>query len=426
MTSGWLRIPPRTSSSSWLASVALLLLGGAPAIGGQASPPPFTLGGEIRVRGEYDRRSAGVPADAALLLRTRLGVLASIDSSARAFIQLSDSRAFGEETNTLTDASANQFDLHQGYLDAMLSRGLRLRIGRQELAFADERLIGAVDWSNVSRAFDGVRGTWTRTAWTLDGFAAVLTAHDALLATGLDPRRNAGAGADGALVGAWFTSGPADVFLIGDGNIREGTRLVRSRYTAGTYLRHQVGRWKATGMLAWQGGRQDIDSGPHQTITAYLASAAVSYAWPSKTPGVLTAQADYLSGDASLADAQYSAFNTLYATNHAFYGSMDLFLKFPEDLGGLGLVDLVARLSLRPERWVVRADLHQFLLARVPSTGERAIGQELDLSAGRGVGKLGLQFGYNLFNPAVAAILPAVGLGSEVLHWAYLQLTGRF
>jgi hypothetical protein len=70
--------------------------------------------------------------------------------------------------------------------------------------------------------------------------------------------------------------------------------------------------------------------------------------------------------------------------------------------------------------------LHQFLLARVPSTGERAIGQELDLSAGRGVGKLGLQFGYNLFNPAVAAILPAVGLGSEVLHWAYLQLTGRF
>jgi Alginate export len=415
----------RRRPRAWVgvALVALAASGGA----AQTLPGSLTLSGELRVRGEFDRRTAGVAPDAAALLRSRVGLLATLDSATgtRVFVQFSDSRAFGQESNTLTDASANQFDLHQGYLEGAAGRSLRLRAGRQELAFADERLIGAVDWANVSRAFDGVRATWRRAAWTVDGFAAVLAAHDALLATGLDPRRNVGTGADGALVGAWVSGGAVDLFALGEGNTRDGARLVRGRYTVGGYLRRRLARWRVTGMGAFQGGRQLPDGGSRQDIAAYLASVAVSYDWTGRAAGALTAQADYLSGDRTPADARYTAFNTLYGTNHAFYGSMDLFLK-PEDTGLLGLIDLMGRLSLARARWLLRADAHRFELAQRAPGGARAVGQELDLLAARRTAQFGLQAGYSVFAPAAAARQPAVGLGSEVLHWAYLQVTGRF
>ena len=402
------------------------MLGATPAVYAQADPTQLKLSGEVRVRAEYDRRTSGTAADAATLLRTRLGVLATLDSSTRAFIQLSDSRVFGEEANTLTDASANQFDLHQAYLEGTLLRSLSLRVGRQELAFADERLVGAVDWANVSRAFDGLRATWTRAAWTLDAFATIFEERDATVPTGIDPRKNQGKDADRTFFGLWLTSRSIELFAIGDRHARAAALTGVDRFTGGATARQGFGRWTVNGMAALQVGRQSVVGGARQDIAAYLASAVLSYAGKGRSQTTLSAQADYLSGDASPADARYTAFNTLYATNHAFYGSMDLFLNLPEDTGALGLVDLILRLSVRREPWIMRADLHQFELARSASTGERAIGQELDLNAKRAVGKFGVQLGYSVFNPSAAARSTEVALGRDVLHWAFLQVTARF
>ena len=402
------------------------MLGARPSVYAQANPAQLRLTGEVRVRGEFDKRTSGARADAATLLRTRLGVLATLDSGARVFIQLSDSRAFGEEGNTLTDASANQLDLHQAYLEGTALRSLNLRAGRQELAFADERLIGAVNWANVTRAFDALRATLARAPWTLDAFAAILEERDATLSTGLDPRKNEGKDADRTFFGLWLASRSIELFAIGDRHARAAALTGVDRFTAGAYARRGFGRWTMNGMGALQVGRQSAVGGPRQDIAAYMASAVLTYAGKGRSAATLSAQADYLSGDASPADASYTAFNTLYATNHAFYGSMDLFLNLPDDTGGLGLVDLMARLSLRPGPWSVRADLHQFELARRASTGERTIGQEFDLYAGRSVGKFGLQLGYSVFTPSAAARSAPVVLGSDVLYWAFLQVTARF
>lgn len=73
-------------------------------------------------------------------------------------LQAQDSRRFGEESS-VADGSADALDMHQAFLE--LRRPGRttvgLRLGRQEVALADERLVGRRPWSQVGNSFDGVR-----------------------------------------------------------------------------------------------------------------------------------------------------------------------------------------------------------------------------------------------------------------------------
>ena len=81
-----------------------------------------------------------------------------------AFIQIQDSRKFGDATNTLTDGSADLLDFHQAFffISDFATEGLNVKLGRQEVAFANQRLIGAVGWHNVARSFDGVLFAYSR------------------------------------------------------------------------------------------------------------------------------------------------------------------------------------------------------------------------------------------------------------------------
>ena len=122
-----------------------------------------TLGGQVRPRFEY-REPAGNRDDGATSMRVRVNLSALLERNVQAFIQLQDVRFFGEETNTLGDFSADNFDLHQGYLELNHSgdAGFALRVGRQEVNFGGERLVGAVGWTQQARSFDGARGRCPR------------------------------------------------------------------------------------------------------------------------------------------------------------------------------------------------------------------------------------------------------------------------
>ncbi len=70
------------------------------------------------------------------------------------YLQFMDGHALGLP---LRDVAANQrdvFDLRQGYLQ-LNYKPAQVIAGRQELRFADERVVGISDWTNISRTFDG-------------------------------------------------------------------------------------------------------------------------------------------------------------------------------------------------------------------------------------------------------------------------------
>ncbi len=130
----------------------------------------LTLDGQIRLRWEawneldFDRKSAS--DNAFTLSRVRLGLGVKLDDVLSAYIQLQDSRTFGEEMWLSgppfdpTESRTLNVDLHQGYIDWQHYAETRVRLGRQEVSLGEERIIGADDWHNVGRSLDGVRVTY--------------------------------------------------------------------------------------------------------------------------------------------------------------------------------------------------------------------------------------------------------------------------
>ncbi|MCZ6875678.1 MAG: alginate export family protein, partial [bacterium] len=109
--------------------------------------------GQIRSRGEMDQKdfdsdTSGGPLS---LFRVRLNAAFQPADKIYTFIQLQDSRERGFEPSTLADT--HNVDLHQAYVqvnDLFIDK-LTFKIGRMELSYAGQRLIGAFDWHNVGR-----------------------------------------------------------------------------------------------------------------------------------------------------------------------------------------------------------------------------------------------------------------------------------
>ena len=125
-----------------------------------ASELGLELGGQTRLRGEVDARDfdSDTQPDEAVSSRVRLQVGVEPIENIRAFVQVQDVRIWGEENNTLADSDADGFDLHQGYMviDDLFGYGLQIQGGRQEVNFGEQRLVGAVDWTQNARSLDGI------------------------------------------------------------------------------------------------------------------------------------------------------------------------------------------------------------------------------------------------------------------------------
>ena len=99
----------------------------------------WTFNGQIRHRFEMDNKdfNSETKLNNFNLLRSRLGVTYQNNKNLSAFFQVQDSRAFGEEFSTLSDGSANNLDLHQGYFSIknVFELPLDIKVGRFEAAY---------------------------------------------------------------------------------------------------------------------------------------------------------------------------------------------------------------------------------------------------------------------------------------------------
>jgi hypothetical protein len=152
-----------------------------PVEGPKAKLPEFTVGVQAFLRGEVranpDFNADVAPRDAtAILERVRLQAGASW-GPLRVLAQAQDARAWGFESGTVS--SEGNLDLHQGYFDVVGKSEQRklegwIRVGRQEISWGRQRLIGALNWMPTARSFDAVRvfGRWDKLSF--DAFAAIL------------------------------------------------------------------------------------------------------------------------------------------------------------------------------------------------------------------------------------------------------------
>ncbi len=294
--------------------------------------------GQLRFKSEFDNRdfNSDTKGYSYQYGRTRLGVWLSPSQNVTGYIQFQDSRTWGTEASTLADQK--NLDMHQGYLkiDNFFGAPVDVQIGRQEFKIANERLMGAVDWSNVGRSFDGEIVTWRSEKFALK-FFNFYEVEKYLKGDSADFSVS-GVHADLKL----FKNYKFEPFLIFQ---MYNPSDYFNRTTIGLYSNGNFDKlWHET-EFAYQLGK-DKSSGTEKDIAAMMFAVNAGYKFSgSNLSPTLSAGVDYLSGDNDPADDKLKSFNTLYATNHKFYGYMDF---FPSGLSNAyGLMDIHAKVGLK-------------------------------------------------------------------------------
>jgi hypothetical protein len=137
-------------------------------------PSWLTFGGQYRMRIEGYSGGGFLPNsdDDYALSQFRLNFTIHPASWFKVFAEGMDARAFAK--SPALPPYQNTWDIRQGYAEFGDSeKGVfGLRVGRQELNFGDQRLIGSSPWTNVGRVFDAARGTVRYHGYRLDAFTS--------------------------------------------------------------------------------------------------------------------------------------------------------------------------------------------------------------------------------------------------------------
>lgn len=383
---------------------------------------PVKLSAQIRTRGILDGKDFNneTPTNRSTLMRARLNANFQATEDISGLLQFQDSRVFGTEPSSL--ASIDNVDLHQGYLYTtdFLVDGLSLKLGRMELVYGGQRLIGAVGWHNVGRAFDGTLIAYQRNEkLKLDLFATKLVQQ-------ADPEIPGDTGNYfGGLYLTLYNFGVYSFLEMNRHQTLEDMDDLR-RLTLGTYGKGSFGMLDYETEAAVQlGTRIDPTAKKQQEVSAFMLTGSVGYTFDIKQKPRLAIGYDYLSGQAP-DDTDYKAFDTLFATNHKFYGFMDYFLNIPVHTGGAGLQDLMLKFQILPhKKWTFKMDFHQFLSAQTVEA-MNSYGQEVDVT---------LAFRYHKalnFTLGLSVFLPDVLMESrfknnrDMAVWGYLMTTANF
>ena len=371
---------------------------------------------------------------------------------------------YGPESDTI--------DLHQAYFTIGNHKEFPLsaKVGRQELSYGDERLIGAFGWNNIGRSFDAAKLRWQNEYFGADFF----TGYPVIPVDGQFDQDNS----QDLFSGVYATSMKIPKTILetyflarntGNGakNIEPSPQFpqpsARDIYTVGGRVKSkpgEIGNWDYTVEGAYQFGdyrdpRLKINGGnsPRLTQNAFMFILQGGYTfadwWATPRLGLEYA---YSSGDSNVHDSTHGTFDNLYPTNHKFYGYMD-FASLQN------IQDLRSSLSIKPTtRSSVSLEGHAFWLANThdnfynvgggarggttlasnvgTGTGygvnpsySQFVGTEIDLVGGYALTRfLQLEGGYGHFfvGDYVKQSLSNSNYGAKDADWVYVQTTLKF
>jgi hypothetical protein len=336
-----------------------------------------------------------------LLTRVRVGVKGKFSDALSLYAQAQDARELSSDRPgvpyILGSEGDDPLDLRQLYID-FKDADLTLRVGRQVLAFGDERLVGPVDWNNLARSFDAARVTWPKIGGGLDAFVGSVVQVQPTSSTGWHANHSS---TDDLFAGVYsrFTAGDTlklEPYVFWR---QKKTDTLYSVAGAGTARPYDIpqkittlgARWSGgppekldgfdyDGEFAWQTGTvrgRVLGSGVFSIFPgpAWLDHNAwalhTGAGYTTKAPGFplrFYGEFNYATGDKNPGDTSDESFLNLFPTNHKFYGGMDVFAwKNMREFALTAAATLSKQTKLRVEH-------HLFALANTNDAWFRANG----------------------------------------------------
>lgn len=381
----------------------------------------FTLSAQLRPRMEF-RKGYRIPQDFSskpaffISQRTRLN-FNYVHDIIEMYVSLQDVRTWGDELQ-MSDIAG--LSLHQAWTKIKITEGLYIKPGRQELIYDEHRLLGNVDWVQQARSHDAILLLYQKNKWRFDAVGAFNQLRENVFSTNYISNNYKALvflrGEKSFQSAILSVTGIADAFEKND-TIHD----LAWRYTYGAYFKFS--KKNISLVLSAYGQSGQLQSGAD--IAAFMVNAKLGYKIKSFS---MAAGLDFLSGN-NTKNRRFQAFNTLYATNHKFYGFMDYYLNVPSDSRGGGLQDYFINFNYQiSEKTMVKLYYHQFLTAnKVYDSRARELsknlGGEFDLAFVYDVKSyLSLQAGASVYMPTSSTEIIKGGDKDKVSGWAWLML----
>lgn len=328
-------------------------------------------------------------------------------------------KASVQHTGLWGDHDLQQTDNHtimnEAWAKMKFGQNFFAQIGRMQLSYDDERLLGAADWNNDGNWHDALRL----------GYEDMHNRLHVIAAMNQDKANKSGDYYDGPMPyknmqALWYhyqsVMIPFGVSLLAMnvGYERGTENHGRTNYlqTIGTDITFHPMSWNIHAAGYYQMGKTAL-----RKVQAWMASGTIGYTFCPQLG--LSAGYDYTSGNNYDTD-KWNAFDALYGTHHKFFGTMDYF----GSTLSCGLQDIKGSLTSRLSQKVrLNIDYHYLLMARQVGTIDKFIGHEIDAQLTARLKKdITLTAGYSTM------------LGTETLErikggnhdawqdWAWLQL----
>jgi hypothetical protein len=301
-----------------------------------APRPPFpnrantVLPAWLRVRGEFRERLEGfensgfVPErdDAYALSRVRLSATITASKSLSFQAHVQDARVAKKDVGPTAAPFRGPFDLRAAFTDIGDAKApIGARLGRQELAFGEQRLIGHLAWVNTGRSWDAARVILRAKGWQADVFGASLVRSlpDEFDKSG-NGNRLAGVYAASAKVIPQAAVEPY-VFWRRDVNLRSELTTIGtlSQTTVGARVAGKLPARLDYGVeMAMQRGSLAADS-----VNAWAGHWQIRESLPGAGAVKLTSEYNFATGDDNPTDGVRQTFDQLYPTGHDKLGLAD-------------------------------------------------------------------------------------------------------
>lgn len=428
----------------------------------------FTLTGQIRNRAEWKAGQGSlqkIGEEDALFIsqRTRLNLEYS-GYRFKVYTSLQDVRVWGQDAssiNRITAEANNGIMLHEAWTEINLldttsvNKNIVLKIGRQEIAYDDQKVLGSLDWLQQGRRHDALVFKYANKGWLFDmGVAfnqnkelnsgSVYTGNNALYPAGTNQIGTMYKSFQYLYLGKKFFFGNLSFLIFKDdfnryATIATGNPVVITKvYGEGVWSRNTTGLYynvnltrkiNLLGSYYYQGGC-DKDG---RSINANLASITSTVQLGRKLfagPGV-----DYLSGDDGTktvtADSKNNRFDPLYGTPHKFWGNMDYFYV-ASGFGKQGLLNYFFKTKYNvKDNLTFLLDIHGFQSANTLSNGAGGtqnsyLGTEFDLTVKYNLTKIiNLEAGYSYMkatNSMASTQVKNVTTPNLIPQWGYVSL----
>lgn len=281
----------------------------------------LSLGAGLRERYEHIEAplygATTAPADGYVIQRANLHADLRLGPYVQVFGQLVDARTFGKQA--IAPPDRDKLDVEQLFVTLAVptaAGAVKVRAGRQEMAFDLQRFIAVRDGPNVRQSFDGVWGDWEYGPWRLIGYATQPVQNRS--AASFDDYSNGHLTLNGLRLERQGL-GPGDLSGYYSRYRRDGARFLDA---AGDERRNVYDlRYNGkTGQVDWdiEGMAQTGRVGARR-VSAWALGSIIGYRYAHTrwTPR-LGLQFDMASGDRHAGDGRLGTFNPLFSNGYYF------------------------------------------------------------------------------------------------------------